>query len=164
MPAGFAARTALLDEPPPAWTPGQRFAVTYARAEAARPAPPARVPALLVTILKGTASKEAYRFQSAVILIGRTAAAVDTRGRVRRNHIAFDQRSPTVSRAHARIIYDRERAEYRLLDEGSTRGTRLVRGEATLDVRPQHEDSRGVRLESGDEIHAGDTALRIAIE
>jgi len=160
VPAGFAARAGLLDEPPPAWTPGQRFAIEYARLE---PAPPSRVPTLDVTILKGTASRETYSFRSTLILIGRTAVAVDTRGRVRRNHIAFDQRSPTVSRAHARIVYDRERAEFRLLDDGSARGTRLVRGEVTLDVRPQHEDSRGVRLETGDEIHAGDAALRIVI-
>ncbi len=164
VPAAFAARAALLDEAPRAWIAGQRFAIEYARAEPAPPATPARVPALHVTILKGTASKETYTFQSAVVLIGRTAAAKDTRGRVRRNHVAFDQRSATVSRAHARIVYDRERAEYRLLDEGSARGTRLVRGEATMDVRPRHEDSRGLRLESGDEIHAGDAALRIAIE
>lgn len=164
VPAGFTARARLLDEAPPTWAADQRFAVGYVKAEPARPAPPPRVPALQVTILKGTASRETYRFQSAVVLIGRTAAAVDTRGRVRRNHVAFDQRSSTVSRAHARIVYDRGRAEYRLLDESSARGTRLVRGEAMLDVRPQHEDSRGVRLESGDEIHVGDASLRIAID
>jgi len=160
-PSGFAARVALVEHAGPAWTPGQRFEIEYTKAE---PEPLARMPGLHVTILKGAASKETYSFQSAVILIGRTAGAVDTRGRVRRNHIAFDQRSPTVSRAHARIVYDRERGEYRLLDDGSARGTRLVRGEETLDVRPRHEDSRGVGLKSGDEIHAGDTALRIAIE
>jgi hypothetical protein len=161
--AGFAARTTLLDEAPAAWAAGQRFGIVYAKAHPVPRALPPRVPALHVTILNGTASRETYRFQSAVVLVGRTAAAVDTRGRVRRNHVAFDQRSPTVSRAHARIVYDRERAEYRLLDEGSARGTRLVRREETLDVRPQHEDSRGVRLESGDEIHVGDAALRITI-
>ena len=163
VPSGFSARTALLDEPPAAWTAGQRFAIDYAKAEPAPRAPSARIPALRVTILKGTASKETYSFQSPVILIGRTAAAKDTRGQVRRNQIAFDQRSPTVSRAHARIVFDPERVEYRLLDEGSARGTRVVRGEVTEDVRPRHEDSRGVRLESGDEIHAGDAVMRIVI-
>jgi hypothetical protein len=162
--SGFVARGALLERAEPGWTPGQRFAIAYAKAEAAPAALPARVPVLKVTILKGTATRDAYSFQAPVVLIGRTAAAVDTRGRVRRNHIAFDQRSPTVSRAHARIVYDPERDEFRLLDEGSARGTRLVRGDTTTDVRPRREDSRGVRLESGDEIQAGDTALRIAIE
>ena len=162
-PPGLAARVTLIDEAPPRWTAGQRFAVEYVKPETASRAASERMPALRATILKGTASKDAYSFQSAVVLIGRTAAAKDTRGGVRRNHIAFDQRSPTVSRAHARIVFDPERVEYRLLDEGSARGTRLVRGEVTLDVRPRHEDSRGVRLESGDEIHAGDTAFCIVI-
>lgn len=160
----FTADVALLEQPARDWAPGQRFAIEYTKAEPLPQPSPARAPSLSVTIVKGTASRTAYSFRSAVILIGRTAAAVDTRGRVRRNHIAFDERSPTVSRAHARIVYDRERGEYRLLDEGSARGTRLVRGDMTYDVRPSHEDSRGVRLQSGDEIHTGETALRIVIE
>jgi hypothetical protein len=164
VPSQFDARVGLLEQAEPGWTPGQRFAIEYTKTAAAPETPPARMPSLNVTILKGTASRPAYSFRSALVLIGRTAAAVDTRGRVRRNQIAFDDRCPTVSRAHARIVYDRERAEYRLLDDGSARGTRLARGDETMDVRPRHEDSRGVRLQSGDEILAGDTALRIVIE
>ncbi len=164
VPSGFAARVTLLENAPPAWTAGQRFAIEYSKAEQASATPAPRLPALTVTVLQGTASHESYSFQTPLILIGRTAAAVDTRGRVRRNHIAFDQRSATVSRAHARIVYDRERSEYRLLDEGSARGTRLVRGDTTIDVRSRQEDSRGVRLESDDEIQVGDAAIRIAIE
>jgi pSer/pThr/pTyr-binding forkhead associated (FHA) protein len=164
VPADFTARAALLEQPPPGWAPGQRFAIEYTKA-GRPPVPPATlIPSLSLTIVKGTSRRTVYSFRSPVILIGRTAAAKDTRGGVRRNHIVFDERSPTVSRAHARIVYDRERAEYRLLDEGSARGTRLVRGETTLDVRPSREDSRGLRLQSGDEIHAGDTALRVVIE
>ncbi|HEX6463080.1 MAG TPA: FHA domain-containing protein [Vicinamibacterales bacterium] len=164
VPSGLTARVTLIEQPERGWTPGQRFAIDCARAEPLPRQPDRRRPSLAVTIVKGTASRTAYSFRSAVILIGRSAAAVDTRGRVRRrNHIAFDERSTTVSRAHARIVYDRERDEYRLLDEGSVRGTRVVRGDMTFDVRPRHEDSRGVRLQSGDEIHTGDTAVRIVI-
>ena len=163
-PSDFMVRVTLLEQPEPTWTAGQRFAIEYGKGESPQRQSGPRERSLAVTVVKGTASRTTYSFRSALILIGRSAAPVDTHGRVRRNHIAFDERSPTVSRAHARIVYDRERDEYRLLDEGSARGTRLVRGDTTVDVRRRHEDSRGVRLQSGDEIHTGDTAMRIVIE
>ena len=55
--------------------------------------------------------------------------------------IAFDERALDVSRAHARIVYDDARREYRLLDDGSAKGTRIVRGDLTIDV-PCHRVTR----------------------
>lgn len=162
--SGVEVRVTWLEQPGPGWAPGQRFAIECTKAEPVPPEAARPIPLLTATIVKGTTRQTDYSFRSASILIGRSTAAVDTRGRVRRNHIAFDARSVTVSRAHARIVYDRENGEYRLLDEGSARGTRLIRGDMTIDVRPKVQDSRGVRLQSGDEIHAGDAALRIVIE
>jgi hypothetical protein len=164
LPAGLAARVTFVKTAPAAWADGQRFAVDYAKADdspAPPAAPPARPPTLAVEVLSGTASKPRYTFDAPIVLIGRTAAVVDTRGRVRRNHIAFDQEAAGISRAHARIVYDPARREYRLLDDGSAKGTRLVRGDVTTDVRPRHQDARGLRLEDGDEIHLAGAALRI---
>lgn len=166
LPPGFAARVTFLKTAPAAWTEGQRFAIEYAKPEDALPAPaaPRRPPPLAVDVLHGTAAKSRYRFEAPLILIGRTAAAVDTRGRVRRNHIAFHDTAAGISRAHARVVFDPARREYRLLDEGSARGTRLIRGDITIDVRTRQQDARGVRLEAGDEIHLGDAALKIRFE
>jgi hypothetical protein len=164
VPDGFGARVTLLEAPPPEWLAEQRFDVAFARKNDA-PAPAApRIPPLAIGVVHGTATKESYRFQVPVILIGRTAVAMDTRGRARRNHVAFDERTAGVSRAHARIVFDEPRREYRVLDEGSAKGTRIVRGDAVIDVRPRRQDARGVRLESGDEIHLADAALRVTID
>ena len=68
----------------------------------------------------------------------------------------------TVSRAHARMVYDAARGGYRLLDEGSTRGTQVIRrGEL---IKVPKNDPRGVLLMSGDEIQLGDVVLRLTIE
>jgi pSer/pThr/pTyr-binding forkhead associated (FHA) protein len=75
---------------------------------------------------------------------------------------ALDEQKTTVSRAHARRVYDPARGGYRLLDEGSTRGTRIIRrGEL---IKVPKNDPRGVLLISGDEIQLGDVVLRVTIE
>jgi hypothetical protein len=163
-PEGFAARVTMLETAPAGWVAGQRFDVEYTERQEA-PAPPApRIPVLVVTVTSGAATKAGYRFQIPLVRLGRTAAPLDTRGRVRRNHVAFDERTAGVSRAHASIVFDPARTEYRLVDDGSAKGTRLVRGDTTIDVRPRRHDARGVRLESGDEIHLADAVLRITFE
>ena len=79
---------------------------------------------------------------------------------MRRNHVAFDDDNSSVSRAHAKLTYDKVRREYRLLDNGSARGTRIVRGETTI---PVLRDPRGVRIQSGDEIELGEASVRVVI-
>ncbi len=59
----------------------------------------------------------------------------------------------SVSRKHAHIAYSRESREYRVRDDGSARGTAVLRQGQTIRV-PQ--GSRGIRLESGDEIVLGE--------
>ncbi len=111
-------------------------------------------------MLKGTATKKAYAFTEPTILLGRTPEVSDSNGRIRRNHVAFDDENATVSRAHAKLTYDKVRREYRLLDNGSARGTRIVRGATTI---PVLRDPRGVRIQSGDEIQLGDASVRVVI-
>ena len=161
-PRALEIRVSLLKKAPPVWAPGQLFAIAYGtRAGQDAESPSSSWPLVKVAVIKGTATKKVYSFREPAILIGRTEEATDTKGRVRRNHVAFDDRNRAVSRAHARLKYDKARAEYRLLDEGSARGTRVVRGDTMMTVP---RDPRGVRIQSGDEIQVGDALLRVTIE
>ena len=161
-PRGLDVRVSFLQKAPANWAAGQRFAVEYrARVNAEADPAPAPKPRVKVTVLKGTATRKSYTCSERTILIGRMAEATDTKGRVRKNHVAFEDRNATVSRAHARLKYDTARAEYRLLDDGSARGTRIIRGDASI-VVPR--DPRGVRVQSGDEIRFGDAVVRVTFE
>ena len=78
----------------------------------------------------------------------------------RRNDLAFVEDSEatrSVSREHAHIDRDPATGECRLFNDRSyARGadcmTRIVRRGVSLEV---HRDTRGARLEPGDEIHLG---------
>jgi hypothetical protein len=162
VPDALAITVSVEEEAPSDWSDGQLFSIEYdTRAAAAEPPASPSWPLLKLTVVKGSATHRAYSFKEPAILIGRTAEALDTRGRVRRNHVAFDDRSSTVSRAHATLKFDAAHGGYRVVDERSTRGTRVVRGGASIRV-PQ--DSRGVRVQSGDEIHFGEAVVRVTIE
>jgi FHA domain len=140
--------------------------------EFARVAEPARriadldstPPRVEVTVLQGAAEKHTYALAASMrIDLGRGAAVRDSRHRlIRTNHVAFLERSgdvnQTVSRRHAHISYDPAARCFRLHDDGSHHGTGIVRHGRTLAV-PQ--GSRGVRLESGDEIVLGHARLRV---
>jgi pSer/pThr/pTyr-binding forkhead associated (FHA) protein len=115
---------------------------------------------LKIAVVNGTANRKAYAFREPTILIGRTIEAVNGR-HVRRNQVAFDNDNSTVSRGHARVKYETARPGYRVLDDGSARGTWIVRGGASI---PVPHDPRGVRIQSGDEIHLGNAVLRVTIE
>ena len=84
---------------------------------------------------------------------------------IRVNHIAFTEGdndvNRTVSRRHAHVAYSAVSREYRLHDDGSSRGTAILRNGRTIRV-PQ--GSRGIRLESGDEIVLGEARLRVRIK
>jgi hypothetical protein len=164
LPSGFTATVSIVKKSPAGWSEGQRFAVEYVAAGAlAAPADShaPSMPVLRVTVLKGTAAKKVYTFDQTIVTIGRTEAVRDTSGRTRWNQVAFDVQTSTVSRAHATVKYDRARAEYRVLDDGSARGTAVIR-DGTVIVVPR--DPRGVRLQSDDEIRFGDAAVRITID
>ena len=145
--------------------------VTFDRAAAAvtaepAPAPPgAAAPRLDLSVVSGSAERRAYSFSGGRIDVGRRAEVLDQAQRLlRRNHVAFaEDDAPvnrSVSRRHAHIAFVPASAEYRVLDDGSSRGTAVVRHGRTIRV-PQ--GSRGVRLESGDEIVLGEARLRVKI-
>lgn len=166
-PAGFRLRLEISKRPKPSWTPGQRFAIE-STTDLAEPAPaPAReqAPVLNAVVLRGAAVRTSYALSERQIRIGRTEHPVDASGRPRHNHIVFledgDEHSSTVGRSHASIRFDADRREYRLFDDGSHNGTRIIREGRVLDVTPR--DPVGVTLMSGDEIVLGTAALRIRL-
>ena len=167
IPAGFAVETRYITRPPAAWAPHQRLAFAYGQRDAAAvpaaaPGEPARV---RITVARGQATHASYTFAESHIRIGRSAQPVDGLGRPRNNHVVFledgDDHTRTVGRSHASIRYDPARREYRVFDDGSHNGTRVMRDGALFEVRPH--DPVGVTLRSGDEIQVGTAALRIQI-
>jgi pSer/pThr/pTyr-binding forkhead associated (FHA) protein len=133
----------------------------------ADPAPPAVLPApkIELSVISGSAQRPAFTFSGERIDIGRRRDVLDHRQRlIRLNHVAFTEGdndvNRSVSRRHAHIAYAEAR-EYRLHDDGSSRGTAILRNGQTIRV-PQ--GSRGIRLESGDEIALGEARLRVKIK
>ena len=167
IPAGFAVDTRYITRPPAAWAPQQRLAVIYDQRDASgMPSVASHEPARLrITIARGQTTQESYTFAESHVRIGRSAQPIDGLGRPRTNHVVFledgDDHTRTVGRAHASIRYDTTRREYRVFDDGSHNGTRVMRDGALFEVKPH--DPVGVTLRSGDEIQVGTAALRIVI-
>jgi FHA domain len=165
MPHGFTATVQYVRKPRADWEPGQRFSIDDAKSMGRLPQPGASVPAVRITVKRGKSTKASYRFAEPRILIGRTEAPIADTGRPRHNHVVFvdegDEHNATVGRAHASIQFDAERRQFRLFDDGSSNGTRIVRNGETLEVKPRNPV--GVALLSGDEIQFGTAAVAITI-
>ena len=121
---------------------------------------PARIE---LSVARGVAERRSYSFLAHRIDLGRCAEVRDRRNRlVRTNHVAFTEGSgevnQSVSRQHAHIAYEPRTGQFRLHDDGSGHGTGIVRDGRTVDVP---RGSRGVRLQSGDEIVLGEARLRV---
>ena len=67
----------------------------------------------------------------------------------------------TVSREHARILYDEASGELRLRAEPGASSTRIFREGRSIEVSGR--DSRGVKIQSGDEIYFGRASVKVAI-
>lgn len=124
------------------------------------------VPAARIVILRGTTGKRTYSLSQPVIRLGRGEEHSDASGHTRRNDIAFldegDDVNRTVARAQAHVRFDPERHEFRLFDDGSSNGTRIVRDSDVIAVTPN--GPRGVRVTSGDVIELGRARLRFEVE
>ena len=132
---------------------------------AAAPAPVAATPReLTITVVNGTAEQSTYVFALPRVNLGRCAEVRDTLSRlVRSNHVAFvdlGNSNPSVSRRHAHIEYVEASGHYRIRDDRSAHGTSVVRNGRTVAVPA---GSRGIRLESGDEIVLGEARARVRI-
>ena len=115
-------------------------------------------------VREGKAGAPEFPLDKARINIGRVVDVYRAGGLFRRNDVVFDDE--TVSREHAHIQYDRATGEYRLFnDRWYERGPRpgecgiwIVRDGMSQEV---HRDSRGAKLEHGDEIHLGQAVVDI---
>ena len=167
LPAGFAVETRYITRAPGAWAPNQRLAFAYDRRDAPEmPSVVANEPAWLqITVARGQATHASYTFAESQVRIGRSAQPIDGSGRPRTNQVVFledgDDHARTVGRAHASIRYDTTRREYRVFDDGSHNGTRVMRDGVLFEVKAH--DPVGVTLRSGDEIQVGTAALRIQL-
>jgi hypothetical protein len=124
------------------------------------------IPAIRMTVLKGSSEKTLYAIKKGRILVGRLPEVLDREGRMtRRNDVVFldngEDINSSVGRAHSRIWFDSEKQEFRIMDEMSRYGTRIVREGRSIDV--PGGNTRGVRLRSGDEIYFGQACLRFEI-
>lgn len=147
----------------PDW-PRATFQVTYGRsdapAEGATPAASESTSATRQTqivVLEGEAAKKTFTVSGERINIGRLAEVTDRQHRVvRRNQVVFLETdadsNQTISRAHAHIQFTAPN-DYRLFDDHSSYGTRIVRDGRMIDL--PSGSPRGVKLQSGDEIHLG---------
>jgi hypothetical protein len=120
-----------------------------------------------IVVLKGGANHPELPLSKVRTNIGRTADVYRTDGPSRRNDLAFDEASDisrTVSREHAHITFSKKTGEYRIFNDraydpnakGSTCGLWIIRDGLSHEV---HRGARGVRLETGDEIHLGRAVL-----
>ena len=124
------------------------------------------IPETSLVILRGLAEQKAYRIRKANILVGRLSEVMDREGRmVRKNDVVFlddgNDVNSSVTPAHARIWFDFERREFRIMDEGSRYGTCIVRNGRSVEM--PDGDPTGVCLQSGDEIYFGQAGVRFEI-
>jgi len=168
VPAGFAVVVHYTRRARPNWAAEQRLAVEYSSRDTVTATDTSRgtPPSLRVTVLRGRAMHRVYTLIESHVRIGRTALPVDSDGRPRKNHVAFvedgEEHSNSVGRAHASIRFEPARGEYRVYDDGSRNGTRVVRNGTILEI--MRRDPTGVTLLSGDEIHLGTAAIRVEID
>ena len=129
------------------------------------PSLPEDRPTLELTVLKGTATRKVYSFPAGRVHVGRMEEIVDEEGRVRRrNDVAFQEDgdiNQTVSREHARILYDEASGELRLRAESGASSTRIFREGRSIDVSGR--DPRGVKIQTGDEIYFGRASVKVSI-
>jgi hypothetical protein len=162
--SSLQVRITFVAQPEPAWSTPE-FHVDFDRgtiADSPQPEPPP-APEIALTIVNGSADQPAYTLTLDRINLGRCAEVRDSRNRlIRTNDVVFKDGAgavnETVSRRHAHIDRGESAGDYRLFDDRSAHGTTIVRHGKTVGVPA---GSRGVRLQSGDEIALGEARLRV---
>jgi hypothetical protein len=165
-PARLDVNVQFVRKPRKNWSEGQRAELLFSReSSGARASRTAALPATRLIVLRGTTAKRTYSLSQAAIRFGRGEHHADSSGRTRQNDIAFlddgDEVNRTVARAQAHLSFDRDRREFRLFDDGSSNGTRIVRESEIIPVTPQ--SPRGVRVASGDAIELGRARVRFEL-
>ena len=163
---GVSVKVMYVSQPDPRWTHAT-FHVEFARVAPGAAAETTAIaqPALDLMVITGAAETTDHSFALARIDLGRCIEVRDSRNRlIRTNHVAFADGSgavnESVSRRHAHIEYLAASGEYRVYDDGSAHGTCVLRHSSTIAVP---SGSRGIRLQSGDELVLGEARVRVTI-
>jgi hypothetical protein len=120
-------------------------------------------PAAKLTVTKGSADPVELGIAANRVNFGRLKEIVAEKdGLRRRNDLAFDAAETTVSREHGHIRYDPSSGKFRICDDKSARGISIFRDGRRIGV--PRASSRGVQLQTGDEVHLGDARFRFEIE
>ena len=159
MPERFGILVELVDELP-AGVAERGFDISYQSAGPLRASAP--MPVVWLKVLSGISDRSEYSLRKSRINIGRLIDVVDSSQRLlRRNDVAFTESSEmpnkTVSRTHAHLEFDAAGQVFRLFDDRSAQGTKVVRDGTVITV-PKGA-SKGVPLKPGDEIVLGQARL-----
>jgi hypothetical protein len=165
-PTGVLVRISYVPQAESGWESPEYHVDFSQGAPAEVPAPEAaQAHEIELTITNGTADKPSYALTMERINLGRCEQVRDNRNRlVRTNHVVFTDATgstnDTVSRRHAHIDYHERTGDYRLSDDRSAYGTSIVRNGAAIEVPA---GSRGIRLQTGDEIVLGEARLKVKL-
>src|SRR5262245_8343825 len=166
-PAEVVVEIQYVDRAEPNWSAAE-FDLQFARIaepETDVPAPGRQPGQIEIRMVRRVMERWAYSLTAARIDVGRGAEVRDSRNRlIRTNHVVFTEGggdvNQTVSRSHAHIAYEPLTGHFRLHDDGSEHGTEILRGGRTIAV---HRGTRGVRLQSDDEVVLGEARMRIRL-
>jgi hypothetical protein len=168
VPEDLAISVTFVREPQPEWiTPVfnlQCVPRQIKQVASQEQAKPVRETAIL-RITRGKAAESDYLLYKDVTYIGRGASGATADGGSWTNDIVFedsdeDPVNGTVSRKHARIVFEPDTCAYVLYDQHSSRGTSVVRSGRSTKVP---EGLRGRRLMSGDRILFGKAAVEFVL-
>lgn len=127
-----------------------------------------------LTVSKGQAAQKTYSIRSSPFNIGRLREVTDNNGRIlRRNDLVFletgknlsdenKEINKTVARQHAHVQFDGNAPAFRLMADAPTASIRIFRNGKIIKAPPIK--SKGVKLESGDEIYLGKARLMFDFE
>ena len=107
-------------------------------------------------VLRGKAQADEFTLLRPRTNIGRLAELTDSEHREVAFEEGADESNATVSRHHAHILS--KNGEYRICDDGSEFGTRILRDGRSIEVPKGNR--RGERLRNGDEIYLGRACFR----
>jgi len=159
LPPRLALKVELVSELPPD-VAARGFDVHYSSIPIAQSSD--EVVEVQLTVIAGSAEQLQLCLKKKRINLGRLVEVIDAEGRLtRKNDVAFrddaQAPNPSVSRAHAHIEFDPEKAVFRLFDDRSAHGTTVIRDGSVIPV-PQGL-SKGIALRNGDEIVLGQARL-----
>lgn len=165
VPANFQVQIKTVPRKPTGWDAKQRFAVVFDKAKSDRvPGTDIVEPrGLRLVVRRGSAQKKIFDLVTPVIRIGRTRFPADAQGHVRTNDIAVaddgSALSRSVGRGHAEIRFMPGAGTYRIFDQGSANGTRVLRKGRLTEVAAN--DPAGMVIQPGDELHLGGVVIRV---